>query len=214
MWALSRFSQVWLCAAQRTVACQASPFMGFSSKNTAVGCHALLQRIFPTQESNLHLLCLLHRQAGSLWKSLGIITILQPKEAVFSTNEKVIPMLRAGATWKQRAWWNAAGKWEQVLSTLFACNQGGPTVKHRWAWSGGFGNTFWMNEWLSRKPLTSSSFPEDTNPSSIIVKSYWHLILHFPTRTFSSCRAPPDPVTPWQLVVFISPSWSFVTAQV
>ena len=76
-----------------------------------------------------------------------------------------------------------------------ACNQGGPTVKHRWAWSGGFGNTFWMNEWISRKPLTSSSFPEDTNPSSITVKSYWHLILHFPTRTSSSCRAPPDPVT-------------------
>ena len=29
-------------------------------KNTGVGCHALLQRIFLTQGSNLHLLCLLH----------------------------------------------------------------------------------------------------------------------------------------------------------
>ena len=29
-------------------------------KNTEVGCHALLQEIFPTQESNPHLLCLLH----------------------------------------------------------------------------------------------------------------------------------------------------------
>ena len=29
-------------------------------------CHALLQGIFPTQGSNLRLLCLLHRQAGSL----------------------------------------------------------------------------------------------------------------------------------------------------
>ena len=28
-------------------------------KNTGVGCHALLQGIFPTQGSNLHLLCLL-----------------------------------------------------------------------------------------------------------------------------------------------------------
>ena len=28
--------------------------------NTRVGCHALLQGIFPTQRSNLHLLCLLH----------------------------------------------------------------------------------------------------------------------------------------------------------
>ena len=35
-------------------------------KNTEVGCHILLQGIFPTQESNLRLLCLLHWQAGSL----------------------------------------------------------------------------------------------------------------------------------------------------
>ena len=31
-----------------------------SGKNTGVGCHALLQEIFPTQGSNHHLLCLLH----------------------------------------------------------------------------------------------------------------------------------------------------------
>ena len=36
------------------------------SKNTGVGCHTLLQGIFPTQGSNLHLLCLLHWQADSL----------------------------------------------------------------------------------------------------------------------------------------------------
>ena len=30
--------------------------MGFSSKNTGVGCHVLLQGIFPTQELNPHLL--------------------------------------------------------------------------------------------------------------------------------------------------------------
>ena len=35
-------------------------------KNTGVGCHALLQGIFPTQGSNPHLLHLLHRQEGSL----------------------------------------------------------------------------------------------------------------------------------------------------
>ena len=35
-------------------------------KHTGVGCHALLQRIFPTQGSKLHLLYLLHCQAGSL----------------------------------------------------------------------------------------------------------------------------------------------------
>ena len=34
--------------------------------NTGVGCHALLQGIFPTQGLNPHLLHLLHWQAGSL----------------------------------------------------------------------------------------------------------------------------------------------------
>ena len=35
-------------------------------KSTGVGCPALLQGIFPTQGSNLHLLCLLLWQSGSL----------------------------------------------------------------------------------------------------------------------------------------------------
>ena len=35
-------------------------------KNAGVGCHFLLQGIFPTQGSNLCLLCLLHWQVGSL----------------------------------------------------------------------------------------------------------------------------------------------------
>ena len=38
----------------------------FPGKNTGVGCHALLQGIFPIQGSNLRLLCLLNWQAGSL----------------------------------------------------------------------------------------------------------------------------------------------------
>ena len=38
----------------------------FSGKDTGLGCHFLLQRIFPTQGSNLCLLCLLHWQMDSL----------------------------------------------------------------------------------------------------------------------------------------------------
>ena len=38
----------------------------FSGKNTGAGCHALLQVIFQTSGSNLHLLCLLYWQADSL----------------------------------------------------------------------------------------------------------------------------------------------------
>ena len=34
-------------------------------KNTGLGCHALLQGIFPTQALNLLVLCLLHLQADS-----------------------------------------------------------------------------------------------------------------------------------------------------
>ena len=56
---------------------QAPLSMGFSDKNTGVGCHSLLQGIFLTQESNQHLLCLLHcKQILYCWamgKSLGIV---------------------------------------------------------------------------------------------------------------------------------------------
>ena len=38
----------------------------FPGKNSRANCHFLLQRIFPTQGSNLHLLSLLHWQADSL----------------------------------------------------------------------------------------------------------------------------------------------------
>ena len=38
----------------------------YPGKNTGVGCHFLLQRIFPAQESNLHLLQLLYWQEDSL----------------------------------------------------------------------------------------------------------------------------------------------------
>ena len=46
------FSHVRLCATLWTAAHQAPLSTGFSSKNTGVGCHFLLQGIFPTQGSN------------------------------------------------------------------------------------------------------------------------------------------------------------------
>ena len=49
-------SCVQLFATPWGVACQASLSMEFSSKNTGVGCHALLQGIFLTQGLNLGLL--------------------------------------------------------------------------------------------------------------------------------------------------------------
>ena len=63
---LSHFSRVWLFVTLWTVAQQAPLSMGFSGKNTGVDCHFLLQGIFPTQGSNVHLWSLLHWQADSL----------------------------------------------------------------------------------------------------------------------------------------------------
>ena len=49
-----------------TVALQAPLSMGSPGKNTGVGCHFLLQGIFPTQGLISCLLCLLHWQVDSL----------------------------------------------------------------------------------------------------------------------------------------------------
>ena len=38
----------------------------FPGKNTGLGCHFLLQGIFPTQGPNLHISCVLHWQVDSL----------------------------------------------------------------------------------------------------------------------------------------------------
>ena len=60
---LNRFSGVQLFATLWTIAPLS---MGFSRQEYRSGWHASLQGIFPTQESNPHLLRLLHWQAGSL----------------------------------------------------------------------------------------------------------------------------------------------------
>ena len=55
------------------VAHQTPLSINFPGKGTGVGCHFLLQGLFATQESNPHLLCLLHWQVDSLPLShLGI----------------------------------------------------------------------------------------------------------------------------------------------
>ena len=57
---LSHSSHARLFVTPWTVAHLAPLSMGFSGKNTGMGCHFLLQGIFPTQGSNWCLLCLLH----------------------------------------------------------------------------------------------------------------------------------------------------------
>ena len=63
---LSCFSHVLLFVTPWTTAGQAPLSWDTPDRNTAVGCHALLQGIFPTQGSNLCLLYLLHWEASSL----------------------------------------------------------------------------------------------------------------------------------------------------
>ena len=56
-------SRVRLVATPWTAAYQAPPSMGFSRQSTGVGCHFLLQGIFPTQKLKLYRLshqCLVH----------------------------------------------------------------------------------------------------------------------------------------------------------
>ena len=53
-----------------TVARQAPPSMDSPGKNTGVGCHALLQVIFPTQGLNLHLLPV-HPKGDQSWVFIG-----------------------------------------------------------------------------------------------------------------------------------------------
>ena len=58
---IQSLSQVQLFVTIWTVAHQAPLSIGFFlGKNTGVGCYFLLQAVFLTQGSNLHLLCLLH----------------------------------------------------------------------------------------------------------------------------------------------------------
>ena len=62
---LSPFGHVWLFVTLWIVALQAPRPWGSPGKNTAVGCHFLLQGIFLTQGSNPHLLSLLLWQGSS-----------------------------------------------------------------------------------------------------------------------------------------------------
>ena len=76
---LSCFSRVWLFVTPWTAGLQAPLSTGFSREDTSVGCHALLQRIFPTQGSNPCLFCLLHGQAGS-------VPLVAPRRPLHSYN--------------------------------------------------------------------------------------------------------------------------------
>ena len=57
-------------------------------RNTGLGCHALLQGIFPTRESNPHLLSLLHWQADSIPLAPSGKPLLKSTECKFIENNE------------------------------------------------------------------------------------------------------------------------------
>ena len=58
----------------------------FPGKNTGVGCHFLLQGIFPTQGSNLCHLHLLHWQVGSLPPGKPLLFLILKKKSLKTQN--------------------------------------------------------------------------------------------------------------------------------
>ena len=74
---LSHFSPVWLFVMLWTVDHQSPLSMGFSRQEYCVGCHFLLQGIFPAQGSNPCLLYLLHWQGDFFTTSTKKILMTQ-----------------------------------------------------------------------------------------------------------------------------------------
>ena len=70
-------THVWLFVNPWMVACQSPLSMGFSKQEYWSGWHFILQGIFPTQELNLHFLCLLLWQGDFflLLSHLGMIIL-------------------------------------------------------------------------------------------------------------------------------------------
>ena len=98
----SCFSHVWLFVTWWTIAHQASLSIGFSSKNTGVGCQALLQEIFPRQWSNQYLLQLLHcRQILYHWATRKPTILSHKIERSSNTGYNTDEPWKHDAQWKK-----------------------------------------------------------------------------------------------------------------
>ena len=93
---MKSLSCVWLFATPWTVASQVPPSMGFSNSNTGVGCHCLLQGIFPTQGLNPGL--------------------LHCRQTFYHLRYQVSPRTRL--LWWLKWWRTRLGEWNSVLSLM------------------------------------------------------------------------------------------------
>ena len=83
----------------------------FQARNTGVSCHFLLQGIFPTQGSNLHLLCLLH--CRQILHPLGI----HAQETPWTQEPGVLQSMeshRVEQDWVTNTFTFIQGPWDQV----------------------------------------------------------------------------------------------------
>ena len=101
----------------------------FPGKNTGVGCHFLLQAIFPTQGLNLHLLCLLHWQANSLPLShLGrpetVITLI-PKLGKYTTVKESYRPVSSVNIYAKSSTKSSASQIQQYIKRIIQCDQEG-----------------------------------------------------------------------------------------
>ena len=134
---LSCFSRVRLYAIPWTVPGQVPLSMGFSSKNTGVGCHVLLQGIFPTQGSNPCLLCLLHWQEVK-WTYLLERLILKLKRQYFGHRDSLEDP-DAGKDWGQDK--KRATEWKGWMASLT-----------QWTWVWVNSRSWW---WIGRPQIRS-----------------------------------------------------------
>ena len=106
---LSCFSCFWLFATSWTVAPRLLCPWDFPGKNTEVGCHFPLKRIFLTQGLNPHLLVLLHLQEGSL-------SLVPPGNSLY-----ILPALKSLTNRRNVGWFPCfSNLWMNSL-LLFLC---------------------------------------------------------------------------------------------
>ena len=138
----SRFSRVRLSVTPWTVACLAPLSMGSPGRSTGVGCHALLQGLFPTQGPALHLLCLLCLLRWQALAVVGSLPLAPPGKPIYDM--QLSKMCKySGASLVVQRLKRLPAMWETRVQSL---GQEDPLEKAMAVWRPGF------NPWVRKIP--------------------------------------------------------------
>ena len=149
----------WLLFSHSVVSTLGDPVWAFQGKNTGVGCHFLLQRIFPTQGSNLSLLhwqAILYRRG---WEKSCFCLFLGNNTSHLSHLSCRTSLWNARCVkWKRTSLW----KLLTTKTLLAACRMRFRTWRKRWPVTCVNTKTCWMSRWrsTSRSPPTGSCWKE------------------------------------------------------